>query len=49
MRGRYHPAFDVAVYGPAEARAERYWEKRKGAHPMKDGRQNFTTGSGRFE
>jgi len=48
MRGRYHSAFNAPVYGPAEARAQKYWDKRKGVHPIKDGRQNFTNLSGQF-
>ena len=36
MRGRYHPAFNVSVYGPAEARAERYWDKRLQRKPAYD-------------
>ena len=35
MHDRFRPAFNAAVYGPAEARAQKYWDKRlkRGGEP----------------
>lgn len=38
MKPHYHPAFNARVYGPAEHRADIYWQKRKEkSPPLSDG------------